>query len=157
MKALEQLRRKGYQNVNTFSPTPSEELWGAQHARESPVRVYTLVGGIMGFLSGLFLTLWTSFEWPLITGGKPIASIPAFLVIVFELTILLGGLFTIVGLGVHAALLRAIPKSVPEAGYDARFAVDRFGVFVSCEQEQIEEVKQLFVAAGVEETSVEAA
>lgn len=155
IRALEQLRRKGYQEVKTFSPIPSEKLLDWPDSSKSPVRTYTLVGGILGFILGLCLTLWTSLEWPLLTGGKPIASIPPFLVIAFELTILLGGLFTIAGLGIHAGLIRFIPKAGSEAGYDVRFAVDRFGVFVSCQGGQIEEVKQLILAAGVEEISVE--
>ena len=156
-RAVEQLRRKGYQNVKTFSPIPCEQLEGEPEVRHSPVRAYTLTGGILGFVSGLALTIGTVLEWPLITGGKPIVSIPPFLIICFELTILLGGLATLAGLAIHARLSPAVSQGGPEAGYDARFSVDRFGVFVSCEGGQIEEVKQLFLAAGVEETSVETA
>ena len=157
VKALEQLRRKGYQNVSTFSPVPSDKLTEGPEVRNSPVRAYTLTGGILGFLSGLALTLWTVFAWPLITGGKPVVSLPPFLVICFELTILLGGLCTLTGLAIHARLRPSVPQAGPESGYDARFSVDRFGVFVACERGQMEEVKLLFLAAGVEETSVETA
>ena len=152
IRAIEQLRRKGYHDLKTFSPIPSEGLLqGGPEAGKSPVRVYTLVGGIIGFISGLFLTIWTSLDWPLLTGGKPIASIPPFLVIVFELTILLGGLCALAGLVIHARLFRA----TPEAGYDPRFSEDRFGLFVRCEQLQAEEVRKLLEAAGAEETSTQ--
>ena len=157
VQALEHLRRRGYQNVSTFSPVPSDKLTEGPEVRTSPVRAYTLTGAILGFLSGLALTLWTVLAWPLITGGKPIVSMPPFLIICFELTILLGGLATLTGLAIHARLRPAVSQGGPGAGYDARFSVDRFGVFVSCEAMQIEEVKQLFIAAGVEETSVETA
>ena len=155
IKALEQLRQRGYKNVETFSPVPPEKLISEQsieaaESAKSPVRAYTLVGGILGLLSGLALTIWTSLDWPLLTGGKPIVSIPPYLVIAFEMTILFGGLFTLAGLLIHARL----PRTAPVAGYDARFSVDRFGVFVSCGDGQVEEVKQLFHAAGVEEASV---
>ena len=155
VSALEQLRQRGYKNVKTFSPVPPEKLIsepsiGEPESVKSPVRAYTLVGGILGFLSGLALTILTSLDWPLRTGGKPIVSIPPYLVIAFEMTILFGGLFTLAGLLIHARL----PQTAPEAGYDARFSVDRFGVFVPCGDRQVEEVKQLFHAAGVEEVSV---
>ena len=161
-EAAEQLRRRGYRNLQTFSPIPSEKLISEEFNGESeegpgreqsPVRAYTLAGGILGFISGLALTIWTSLDWPLRTGGKQIVSIPPYLIIAFELTILFGGLFTLAGLLIHARLLRRAPVD----GYDARFSVDRFGVFVPCGSGQVEEVKQLFHAAGVEETSVETA
>ena len=162
VEAAEQLRRRGYRNLQTFSPVPSEKLSSEEFSGESlegpgteqsPVRAYTLAGGILGFISGLALTIWTSLDWPLRTGGKPIVSIPPYLIIAFELTILFGGLFTLAGLLIHARLLRTASVD----GYDARFSVDRFGVFVPCGDGQVEEVKQLFHAAGVEETSIETA
>ena len=160
VRTLEQLRQKGYRNVKTFSPVPSEEfeefhekLLEGPGSDKSPVRAYTLTGGILGFISGLALTIWTSLDWPLLTGGKPITSIPPYLIIAFELTILFGGLFTLAGLLIHARL----PQTAPEAGYDVRFSVDQFGVFVPCEDGQAEEIKQLFHAAGVEEVTVETA
>jgi hypothetical protein len=153
VKALGQLRSKGYQNVETFSPIPSDDLVdmpGSSSARKSPVRMYTLAGGILGFTSGLALTIGTAVSWPLITGGKPIVSLPPYLVIAFELTILLGGLFTLAGLAIHARLAPQFP--VP--AYDGRFSDDRFAAFVPCREQQVEEVKQLFLSAGVEETSI---
>jgi molybdopterin-containing oxidoreductase family membrane subunit len=155
-RALGQLRRNGYQNVKTFSPIPTGELL-ISPSPESPIRIYTLTGGILGFVAGLFLTIWTSNQWRLITGGKPVVSIPPFLVVVFELTILFGGLFTLVGWVIHSGFGRAVAKAAPEAGYDTRLSVDRFGILVPCEEGQTEEVKRLILAAGVEEVSVEAA
>lgn len=150
--AIEQLRQQGYGAIETFSPTGSEELLHALHLGKSPVRFYTLAGGIIGFLSGLGLTIWTSLSWPLISGGKPIVSIPPYMVIVFELTILFGGLFTLLGWLIHARLPRKFSGTTP----DARFSSDKFGVFVACEGRQAGEVQQLLLAAGVEEVSFEA-
>ena len=47
---------------------------------------------LTGTATGFSLTIWTSLKWELITGGKPVVSIPPFVIIAFELTILLGGL-----------------------------------------------------------------
>ena len=57
----------------------------------SPVRVFVLVGGLLGCLSGFALPIYTVLDWPLITGGMPLISIPPFVVIAFELTILFAG------------------------------------------------------------------
>ena len=54
-------------------------------ARVSPVRLFTLVGALLGCTAGFSLPIYTVSAWPLITGGKPLFSIPAFVVIAFEL------------------------------------------------------------------------
>jgi hypothetical protein len=154
--AVEQLVRKGFRNLKIFSPIPCEIPSEVLHAPKSPVRAYTLTGGLLGFATGLAWPIYTVIAWPLITGGKPMISLPPFLIIGFELTILFGGLFTLAGLAIHSRLKPEVSQR-PVAGYDARFSVDRFGVFVACEGRQVEVVKELFLAAGVEETSVETA
>lgn len=63
----------------------------------SPLKYFTLAGTLTGFIGGFALTIGTVLDWPLITGGKPIISIPAFIVIVFELTILLGATVSFLG------------------------------------------------------------
>ena len=128
-------------------------------ARKSPVRFYTLAGGLLGCVLGLWFTIWTVQSWPLLTGGKPIVSLPPFLVIAFELTILIGGLFTVAGLAIHAGLVpspKTTSAAAPDAGYDARCSVDCFGIFVPCEAAEVEELKRLMLAAGMEDVTVEA-
>jgi hypothetical protein len=61
------------------------------------VRIFTLVGALTGFLGGLGFTIYTVLSWPILTGGKPIISIPPFLIIAYALTILFGSLATFFG------------------------------------------------------------
>jgi molybdopterin-containing oxidoreductase family membrane subunit len=105
------------------------------------------VGALTGTVSGFALTIWTALKWNLITGGKPVVSIPPFVVIAFELTILLGGLCTLLGLLIAARLpsLRVSPR------YDPRFSADRFGVEVVCEGDERRAVEDLLRGAGAEE------
>jgi ActD protein len=152
-RAVEELRGLGYRDVETFSPLLPEEH--AAQSQTSPVRFYALAGGITGLLSGLLLTTRTALAWPMLTGGKPIVSIPPFLVITFEMTVLGAGLFTVAGLVIHAGLMRSAPRKAPAAAYDARFSADRFGVLISCTAEQAEAVKQQMLAAGMEEVRTE--
>jgi hypothetical protein len=152
LKALDQLRLAGYSRMETFAPIPSEKMEQRLGAARSPVRYYTLAGGILGFAAGMALTIQTSAQWPLMTGGKPIVSLPPFLVIGFELTILLGGLFTLAGLVIHGRLGR---KNTP-AGIDRRLSDDQFGILVHCREVQILEVQNLLLQSGVEEISIEA-
>jgi Protein of unknown function (DUF3341) len=124
--AIEGLRSAGLKNITVFTPVPSHEIEHALHVDQSPVRLFTLVGGLTGTATGFALPSWTSLDWPLVTGGKPILSIPAWVIIAFELTILFGALSTVLGLFICARL----PHRKPFIVYDTSFSSNRYGVYV---------------------------
>lgn len=149
-RAIRALRARGVRSIATYSPVPLEEFEEALTGHglpRSPVRLFTLVGALTGTTSGFALTIWSALKWNLITGGKPVVSIPPFVVIAFEMTILLGGLCTLLGLLVTARLpsLRGSPL------YDPRFSVDRFGVEVACDGAERRAIEDLLRGAGAEE------
>ena len=83
---------EGLGEVVAYSPVPDHALDQALHVAVSPVRLFVLVGGLLGCATGFLFPIYTVMDWPLITGGKPLISIPAFVVIAFELTILLAAI-----------------------------------------------------------------
>ncbi len=128
VEAITALRRVGAGRPRVFSPFASEAIARALGARRSPVRRWILLGGITGCASGFALTIGLSTEYPHMTAGMPIVSIPPFVIIAFELTILFGALSGVVGFLIHGGF----PDLTPMPGYDARFTNDRFGVAVRC-------------------------
>ncbi|MFQ5847242.1 MAG: DUF3341 domain-containing protein [Candidatus Methylomirabilales bacterium] len=147
LQAIERLHHAGYHDLQALSPVPHHAIDEALAKPASPVRVFTLVGCLLGGITGLVLTVATSLHYPLMTGGKPIVSIPPFLIIVFELTILFGGLLTLGGMLLNARL----PHVRIGPAYDARFSEDRFGLWVRCRPEDYGGVTQLLEGAGAEE------
>lgn len=161
VKALEELRAKGYHDLEVYSPTPVHEIEDVME-RDRPVsrvRLFTLIGGLTGTISGFLLTIWSTLVWELVTGGKflkknpvewalPIGStIPPYVVIAFELTILFGGLSTVLGM----VLLARLPRLRSTAAYDPRFSNDRFGVAVRCGPGRGGSVTEILRTAGAEE------
>src|SRR5262245_7420350 len=147
--ALEELRAKGYHDLEVYTPTPIHEIEDVLE-RDRPVsrvRLFTLIGALTGTSSGFLLTIWSAMQWGLVTGGKPVASIPPFVVIAFELTILFGGVATLIGL---VALAR-LPRLRPSATFDPRFTNDRFGVAVHCAPERRPSVREILTMAGADE------
>jgi hypothetical protein len=143
VEAIEKLRKSGMKRITAFTPMPSHDIEHALHAPESPVRLFTLVGGLTGAATGFALPTWTSLDWPLVTGGKPIISIPPMLIIAFELTILFGALSTVAGLFINARLPRARTRVV----YDPEFSQGHFGIFVSANG-RADEARRIMQGAG---------
>jgi hypothetical protein len=135
----EKLRGRGYTDLEFYSPVPSHELDYAVDARPSRVRLFTLIGGVLGGLTGYGLTLWMANDWQIMLGGKPFSSIPPYTIIAFELAILFGGLLTVFGLFVVGKL----PKFKLDAAYHARFSAEDFGLAVRCSERDVPEIDRL--------------
>jgi hypothetical protein len=123
---IKQLRAAGHDDLDVFSPIPYEELEEAMGIVSSPVRRWALIGAITGFATAFALTALTSLAYPLITQGKPIVALPAYFIIMFELTILFTGLFGFAGVLFHTHKSRR--KLSP--AYRESFSVDKYGVYV---------------------------
>jgi hypothetical protein len=144
--AVEALKREGIK-FRVFSPIPSEHLVHAIGRKLSPVRAFVLMGGITGVLTGLAITAGTSLEWNLVVGGKPVVSIPPFIIIMFELMILFGGLSAALSFFFFAGL----PQLDPIPGYSPRFGSDRFGIAVDCTENESARIESMMREAGAEE------
>jgi hypothetical protein len=118
----------------------------------SPVRLFTLIGGLTGCAAGFGMTLWMSYDWPLVVGGKPIGSIPPYVVIAFELTILLGALITVTAVAFFSVVMGR--RGVP---YDPSFSDDRIGIFVPAPRERARQLEELLRNAGAVEVRYEPA
>lgn len=150
--AIRALRAMGLRDLVVYSPAPNHEIEEALNHRISPVRLFTLIGGLTGCTAGFAMTIWMSYDWPVVVGGKPIASIPPYVVIGFELTILLGALSTVAAVALFSVLM-----AKPAGGYDPRFSDDQIGIFVPAPADQGGAVEQLLRSAGAVEVRHESA
>ncbi len=138
------VRAAGLRKPRVFSPFASERILEALDAAHSPVRRWVLFGAIAGCASGFALTIGLSADYPHVTAGMPIVSIPPFVVIAFELTILFGALSGVAGFLVHGRF----PRLEPVPGYQLDFSNDRFGVVIECAASERGRVEILLLAAG---------
>ena len=145
--AVTQLRGRGYADIETYSPAPFPEVDDAVDPKPSRVRLFTLIGGLVGVVTGYAMTIWMANDWQLMLGGKPFSSIPPFTIIAFELMILFGGLLTVLGLFVFGKL----PKFKLDSAYTARFSAEEFGVVVRCRERDVKEIDALLREHGAAE------
>ena len=148
LEAIKKLRAGGYTDFTVYSPIPRHEIEDALGQAVSPVRMFTLIGGIAGCAIGAWLTLWMSYDWPVVVGGKPIGAIPPYVVIMFEMTILFGALSTILGIVFNAMFAARRGGTIL---YDPRFTNDKFGVFVPADAGKAGTVETLLRGSGADE------
>jgi hypothetical protein len=121
------LKQAGYRDMHVMTPFPRHEVEELLYEGEpSPIRWFTLLGGMTGASVAFTMASLMSANWPMIMpGGKPLVSVPPFIVITFEGTILWGSLFTFIGLLLFCRLpARELPAEVK----DPRFSNDHFGI-----------------------------
>ncbi|MBI4830581.1 MAG: DUF3341 domain-containing protein [Candidatus Lindowbacteria bacterium] len=102
--AVNVMLRSGHRTMEALSPIPMPELDELLPQRPSTVRWFTFAGCIVGGLFGMALQVLTVLHWPLLVGGKPALSWPAFVVICFEMTILFGAFAALGGFMLNAKL-----------------------------------------------------
>jgi hypothetical protein len=98
LDAARKVKAAGYDVVEAYSPLPLHGLadilgW----SNRLPAIVF--VGGLVGACVGFGLQYWVSvIEYPVIVGGKPFNSWPAFVVPTFECTILFAAISAVLGM-----------------------------------------------------------
>jgi hypothetical protein len=88
-KACEQVRDAGYEKWDACTPFPVHGLDKAMGAPPSKLPWVVLTVGLTGSCLGLFFESWAmGSAYPMVVGGKPLFSLPAFVPVWYELTVL---------------------------------------------------------------------
>ncbi|MBI4458934.1 MAG: DUF3341 domain-containing protein [Acidobacteria bacterium] len=118
--------QEGYRRVDAYTPFPVDGLAEALGFRHTRVPLVTLLGGLVGGVSGYSLQYWTSVvDYPINVGGRPLHSWPAFIPVTFELSILGAALAAVLGM----LALNGLPMPYHPVFHVPRFALasrDRF-------------------------------
>lgn len=114
------VRDAGYVKTDAFSPFPLHEIDEALGIKRSVLPYLIFAGGITGLLAGLGLQYFVHvIDFPIIVGGRPHLSLPAFVPAAFELTILFSAFTAVFGM----LLLNGLPSP-----YHPVFNVPRFAL-----------------------------
>ena len=148
VEGIDALKRAGIRDIVVTAPLPRHEIEEMLYeGRPSPVRWFTLGGALFGGIFGFALCSLTHLNWAMIIpAGKPLVSIPTFMVIAFESTVLWGCLSTLVGM----MLLARLPAhDLQVEATDPRFSDDVFGLIVNnLGKKQAAKVSEMLNSAG---------
>lgn len=127
LAAVRAVRAAGLAIEDAYTPYAVHGLDEAMGLRRSRLTWVCFLAGLTGGSCALAFQLWTSTEsWALNVGGKPFASIPAFVPVTFELTVLSAALVS-----AGAFLLRSRLYPGRRSASLPRVTDDRFALVVA--------------------------
>lgn len=93
LHAVESVRSKGVKIHEVYSPFPVHGLDEVLGYKRTRLPIAAFLFGMTGTSLALIMQIWMlGFDWPMIIGGKNFASLPPFIPVTFELTVLLSAL-----------------------------------------------------------------
>jgi hypothetical protein len=126
LAAAHKVRESGFVKFDAISPFPIHGMEEACGIKRSFIPYVTMVAGCLGLWAAHELTYWTSVvDWPLNVGGKPMWSLPAFIPIMFELTVLFGALASVATLFAVCKMPRIDPPVI-----DKDLTCHKFAIFI---------------------------
>jgi len=146
VSAIEDLKHSSYKLQKIHSPFPSHKILGVLGLKKSKVGYFTLTGGILGFVTGFALAIYTATQWNLVISGKPVVALVPFVIVGFEFTVLFAIFGNVIGLLTQMRL----PNLTQPEHYDPRCTGRHFGVLASCDSGQQEALASFFRQKGGE-------
>lgn len=126
LKAARKTRESGFTKFDAISAYPIHGMEEACGIKRSWIPYVTFVAGLVGLTCGLLLTWWTSaVNWAVNVGGKPFFSLPAFIPIMFELTVLFAALSSVGALFYVCKIPRIDPPII-----DPDLSSHKFAIFI---------------------------
>ncbi len=146
--ATEALQKAGYEDTDFEILTDSPYPEGAFGERESKHKLYVFpfVGALLGFSLSLLIAIGTQAAFPLVTGGKPILSIPPMIIIGYELTLMGTIWFTVMGIFFESRL-----PNLTAGLYDPRITEGYIGIIMNVPDTKASSTEQILREAGAED------
>ncbi|MBS1597022.1 MAG: DUF3341 domain-containing protein [Bacteroidetes bacterium] len=151
--AVKKVRSAGYKIHDIYTPMPIHGLDKAMGLRDTSLHTAGFIYGITGTttaLSGIGYVF--TYDWPINFGGKPHFSLPAWIPITFELTVL----FSAVGMVLTFCYLCQMAPFVKKHHFHPRATDDLFVMVIECTSKTNDaEVVGFLKSIGAIETKIE--
>lgn len=155
-RAAEETVKAGYVRFDVNSPYPVHGMDKAMRLRPSRLGFFALAYGLLGAILGVgFMTWVTLVDYPLVIGGKPFWSWPAFVPVAFEVTVLLASVLTVVSMIVLYFKFPNTSHPLHDTPYMKRVSSDHFGLYIQADDPKFkrQEVQQFLKTLGAKEVS----
>ena len=125
VQATTAARKEGLEIVDVYAPYAIHGLDRAMGLPPSRIPWVCFLLGLFGAVTITIFQFWASaVSWPINVGGKPWNSLPAFVPVIFEVTVLCGGVGTVAFFIWYAGLKPGLEPPMS----DLRVTDDRFAL-----------------------------
>jgi hypothetical protein len=150
LRAVKSAKSEHLDIYDVYSPFPVHGLDPILGLEESRLHQAGFIYGALGTLTAFLGMSWIfTKDWPTIFGGKPYWSVPAFIPITFELTVL----FAAIGMTVTFYVINGLGPGVVNKHLDDRITDDKFCIAFDRASVSIEKAEAFFKSTGAEEVN----
>jgi hypothetical protein len=151
--AVKHARKAGFKIHDVYTPFPIHGLDAALGLRDTSLHTAGFIYGITGTTVAFSFITWAlAYDWPMNIGGKPFFSLPAWIPIMFELTVL----FAAVGMVLTFCYLCQLAPFVKKDHFHPRATDDMFVMAIECSEKTDEnEVSRFLQDVGAMEVSTQ--
>lgn len=149
--AAKEMAEKGYKKFDVNTPYPLHGMNDAMKLPASKLGYAALVFGLSGTLAALSFMYFTSvIDYPNIIGGKPFFSFPAFVPIMFEVTVLSASIATVVTMLFFFFKFPNNRHPLNDTSYMKMVSSDKYGISIQAEDVMFNqsEVEKLLAELG---------
>jgi mono/diheme cytochrome c family protein len=144
ISAAKKVSAEGYKKWDVNTPYPVHGMDSAMGIKPSKLGFVTMIFGLSGTVLALLLMWWTmSVDYPMVIGGKPFFSLPAFIPVTFEVTVIMATVSTVVAM---LAFFFGLPRNthpLHDTDYMKKVSVDHFGVIIEAADPKFSEERTL--------------
>ena len=148
LHAIEEANAQHLEIMDVYTPFPVHGLDKVMHLEESRLHIAGFVFGALGTMTAFGFMTWVfTRDWPIIFGGKPYWSVPVFIPITFELTVL----FAAIGMVVSFYTVCGLGPGVSNPILDERITDDKFCIAFETDKADLDALKAFFSKTGAGE------
>jgi hypothetical protein len=151
--AVKKVRMAGYKMHDVYTPMPIHGLDVAMGLRDTSLHTAGFLYGLSGTITALAgISYALVYDWPLNFGGKPHFALPAWIPIIFELTVL----FSAVGMVLTFCYLCQMAPFVRKHHFNLRSTDDQFTMVIECtDKTNLEGLQEFLKSTGAFDVHVQ--
>jgi len=145
MRAVKVAKDQHLEIMDVYTPFPVHGLDPILGLEESRLHIAGFVYGMIGTLTAFLGMTWIfTKDWPIVFGGKPYWSVPAFIPITFELTVL----FASIGMVVSFYVVCGMGPGVTNAYLDNGITDDKFCIAFNKAEVEVSKAESFLSSTG---------
>ncbi len=140
IEAAEKTADEGFQKYDVHTPYPVHGMDAAMKLKPSKLPYIALAVGLSAlFVMFIFMYWMTTIDYPVIVGGKPFFSFPAWVPVLFEITVLSASIGTVVTMIAIFFKFPNISHPLHDTDFIRSVTSDKYGISIEAEDPKFDE------------------